>query len=306
MNTIRLKHPIRTLGNRLLLPAGTLLSAETLDELISTQKVRSYQAFPFLQHGTVLQDLVDFMGQRPFHTIFSDSKSKASLLNLIDRVRLATPILNSLNYFKKYDFYTYRHILVVFALSTLLAQDLVENYQDLIMEAMAGPSHDFGKISVPLHILKKTDPLSRTERSILEHHTLAGFVLLAFYQKDRQSFAAKVARDHHERRGGSGYPLGITSVDPMVEIIAASDIYDALISPRPYRPISYDNRTALEELTDMAAQGKISMAVVQALVAHNRKAKPHHKECKVSAEKRGSPPQGNLYGVISDSDPPHD
>ena len=135
---------------------------------------------------------------------------------------------------------------------------------------------------------------------------MAGFVLLAFYQKDCQDFAAKVARDHHERRDGSGYPLGVTSVDPMVEIIAASDIYDALISPRPYRPLCYDNRTAWEELTDMAGQGKIGMAVAQALVAHNRKTKPHPKECKVSTGKRGTPLQENLYGVFADSGPLHD
>ncbi len=88
----------------------------------------------------------------------------------------------------------------------------------------------------------------------------------------------------------------------MVEIIAACDVYDALISPRPYRTTPYDNRTALEEITKMAQGGKLSLEVVQTLVSHNRKDKPHFRECRVSTEKRGTPPADNLYGVIADED----
>ena len=59
--------------------------------------------------------------------------------------------------------------------------------------------------------------------------------------------AARVARDHHEFRDGSGYMRGVKLNDPMVEIVAVCDIYDGLLSPRPYRTAAYDNRTALEE-----------------------------------------------------------
>jgi hypothetical protein len=84
----------------------------------------------------------------------------------------------------------------------------------------------------------------------------------------------------------------------MVEIIAACDVYDALLSPRPYRTTPYDNRTALEEITEMAKGGKLSWDVVQTLVSHNRKDRPHFRECRISTEKRGIPPPDNLYGVI--------
>jgi HD-GYP domain-containing protein (c-di-GMP phosphodiesterase class II) len=171
-----------------------------------------------------------------------------------------------------------------------------------MQEIMAGPTHDIGKISIPLEVLQKTDPLTRTERAILEHHAVAGLVLLSYYFQDNQSIAAKVARDHHERRDGSGYPLGRRLTDQLVEIVAVSDIYDALISPRPYRPTSYDNRTALEEITELAHQGKLGWEVVQALVARNRKSKPHYHECTVSSEKRGIPPANNHYGVMAAED----
>jgi HD-GYP domain-containing protein (c-di-GMP phosphodiesterase class II) len=189
---------------------------------------------------------------------------------------------------------------MVFAFSTLLAKDLLPDYKDWIHQAATGPTHDFGKVCVPLEILKKTTPLTRTERSIIEHHTTAGYVLLCYYLGGSHHPAARVARDHHERRDGSGYPRGVSLLDLLVEIISVADIYDALISPRPYRVSSYDNRTALEEITALAKQNKINWDVARALVAHNRKEKPHFSQCDVSYEKRGRPPQGNVHGIIAE------
>lgn len=300
MSTLTLLHPVHTLENRLLVPAGTVLSAETLDVIISSNRATSYQTHSLLEYGSVKRDLLSLLSQPPYDVIFADQKQIANLINTMESVHQVLPILQSLDYFKQHDFYTYRHILIVFALSLLLAKDLVSDYQDLIQEAAAGTSHDFGKVCVPLHILKKTDPLTQSERSILKHHTGAGFVLLCYYLKDSENISAIVARDHHERKDGSGYPGGIKLTDHMVEIISVSDVYDALIAVRPYRPVSYDNRTALEEITRMAENNKIGWDVVRVLTAHNRKDKPHYTEVKVSMEKRGTPPPGNLYGVTAE------
>ena len=297
MKIPKLDYPVHTLDNRLLLPAGKLLTSEALDELIATNKGTSYQALPFLEYGTVYQDIVLLLQKPPYCVIFDEVK-RTNVLNLMKKINFIPPVLESLKYFKENDFYTYRHSLMVFAMSTIMARDLLEKSEDWIMEAMAGTIHDYGKICVPLQILKKSDPLTRTDRSIVEHHALAGFVLLSYFLQDRRSFAAWIAREHHERRDGSGYPLGISLRDRMVEIIAACDVYDALLSPRPYRPTPYDNRTALEEIIEMAQGGKLSWDVVQTLVSHNRKDRPHFRECRVSSEKRGIPPADNLYGVI--------
>jgi HD-GYP domain-containing protein (c-di-GMP phosphodiesterase class II) len=302
MNTAKLDCPVHTLDDRLLLSAGKELTSEALDELIATNKDTSYQALSFLEYGTVYQDILRLIQKPPYHVIFDELK-KTLALNLMEKISFIPPILESLDLFEERDFYTYRHSLVVFAMSTIMARDLLEKSEDWIMEIMAGTIHDLGKISIPIKILKKDDPLTGAEKRILEHHTLAGFVLLCYYLKDRRSFAAQVAKEHHERRDGSGYPLGISLRDRMVEIIAACDVYDALLSPRPFRPTPYDNRTALEEITEMAKMGKLSLEVVQTLVSHNRKDRPHFRECKVSTEKRGIPPEDNLYGVIVKRDP---
>jgi len=293
MKIPKLDYPVHTLDNRLFLPAGKLLTSEALDELIATNKGTSYKTLPFLEYGTVYQDILRLLQNPPYHVIFDELKSEI-VLNLMKKISFIPPVLESLDYFKENDFYTYRHSLMVFAMSTIMARDLLEKSEDWIMEAMAGSIHDLGKICVPLQILEKSDPLTRTDRSIVKHHALAGFVLLSYFLQDRQSFAAWVAREHHERRDGSGYPLGISLRDRMVEIIAACDVYDALLSPRPYRPTPYDNRTALEEIIEMAQGGKLSWDVVQTLVSHNRKDRPHFRECRVSSEKRGIPPADNL------------
>jgi len=295
-----LQYPIRTLGDQLLFPQKTLLSEETLDALIYSDRTYSYQTSPLFLYGSVKQDCLDFLRTPPFVTIFSEQKEVNDLLSLLEAIRYPIPILQSLDHFREHDFYTYGHVLMVFVLSTILAKDLLPDYQERIRLSASGPTHDTGKICVPLHVLKKTTPLTKWERGFLEHHTIAGYVLLSYYYKDIQHLACKVALHHHERRDRSGYPRGILLEDPMVEIIAACDVYDALIMPRPYRSGAYDNRTALEEITEMARQGKIGWDVVKALIARNRKSNPHYKEITISAEKRGTPPSYNVYGMIAE------
>ncbi len=306
MPGLTLQYPIRTLDHQLLFSQGALLTEETLDTVIHSHRAFSHQTSALLLHGSLRQDCLDFLSTPPFATIFSDQKEINDLLNLLETVLFPIPILQSLDYFKVHDFHTYAHVLMVFVLSTILAKDLLPDYQECVRLAATGPTHDTGKICVPLHILKKTTPLTQRERGFLKHHTAAGYALLSYYYRDTQHLASKVALDHHERGDRSGYPRGIVLEDPMVEIIAACDVYDALIMPRPYRSGAYDNRTALEEITEMAKQNKIGWDVAKAIIARNRKSNPHYKEITISTEKRGTPPSYNVYGMIAEETDPKD
>ena len=306
MPRLTLQHPIRTLDNQPLFSAGALLTKETLDAVIASHRAERYQTCSLLSYGSVKEDCLSFLSIPPYTTIFSGKEQINGLLNLLETVHFSIPVLQSLDYFKQHDLYTYSHVLMVFVLSTLLAKDLIPDYQERVQLSATGPTHDIGKVCVPLQILKKTTPLTKTERSFLEHHAAAGYALLGYYYKNTQHLACEVALDHHERRDGSGYPRGVLLKDPMVEIIAVSDIYDALIRPRPYRSGAYDNRTALEEVTEMADQSKIGQYLVKALIAHNRKSNPHYREITISAEKRGTPPSYNVYGVIAEETDPED
>ncbi len=132
---------------------------------------------------------------------------------------------------------------------------------------------------------------------MLEHHAAAGYILLCYHLKDKNNLVARVALNHHERRNGAGYPEGIKQTDRLIEIVAVCDIYDALVSRRPYRAAPYDNRTALEEITLLAEKGEISWEALNALISHNRRKKPHYSRVIAFMEKRGVPPPKNVYGV---------
>jgi HD-GYP domain-containing protein (c-di-GMP phosphodiesterase class II) len=293
---IELQHPIHTLDNKEILPIGSILTEETLREVVNSNDGAPSKSISLMEFNTVRADIFEFFNNPPYKTIFENHEDTEDVLNIMRQVILPTPVLESLEYFREYDFHTYRHMLMIFALSTLLAKILIPDFQRRVHNATAGPSHDLGKICVPIDVLLKRDPLTKEERSILFQHPIAGYVLLCYYTKEISSFSARVALDHHERKDGSGYARGIEQKDPLVEIVAVSDVYDALISPRPYRPVTFDNRTALEEITAMAQSGKISWNVLQALVSLNRKDKPDFRNFEVSLEKRGTPPPDNSYG----------
>lgn len=304
MVVLTLEYPVHTLDGKEILPAGTILSEAVLAEVAERGKEILSPTLPAMEFGSVRRDLLALTGRGVYRTIFGGEAEYRGLIHLLEMPRLPLPVLESIEFYKRNDPYTYHHILLVFALSSHLARNLLDGFEEILQEAAAGPFHDFGKICVPMEILTKKTTLRKSERKALEHHTLAGFILLSYYLKDPGILAAVIARDHHERLDGSGYPRGILLSSRFVEIVAACDVYDALISPRPYRVSVYDNRTALEVITAMAEGGKIRWDVVQVLVSHHRKGKPRPEECKVSVEKRGKPPEGNLYGIILEDDPP--
>jgi HD-GYP domain-containing protein (c-di-GMP phosphodiesterase class II) len=293
---------VTTLEKKELLPAGTFLTEQVVADVAALGRLQPREECPLLEYGTVQADLLRFLAIPPYLDIFSNKEMVAELLAEMKNVCLPLPLMKALDYFRQHDFHTYRHILMVFNLSSLLVKGLGDDRQKSDAVFVAGPSHDFGKISVPLHILKKAGPLTVREKQTLKYHPLSGYVLLAYYLGDHRHPAVLVARDHHERRDGSGYPRGIKSLDPVVEMVAACDVYDALLSPRPYRPLSYDNRTALEELTRMADDGVLGWECVEALVSCNRHGRPGVDDVFVSRDVRGTPPVGNCYGLIVDDD----
>ncbi len=304
MEPVEIRYPIYTVDRVELFAAGTLVTEEAINALIARHTGTVPDPRPLLAFETTRADIQDLFNDPSYRIIFSDEARNRHILELLEKVELIPPVLASLDYFRVLDIYTYRHILLVMMVSALLAQELLDESSEQLIEAMTGPMHDIGKICVPLDILQKTSPLNAAERRYLEHHTLAGYVLLAYYLRDPRCLAAIVARDHHERRDGSGYPRGVELQDPMVEIIVACDVFDALISERPYRPKSFDKRTALEVLVDMADKGALDRNVVRALVGFNRSSHPHYSACELSRERRGTPPANNLYSKRSNDRPP--
>lgn len=108
--------------------------------------------------------------------------------------------------------------------------------------ALASILHDVGKIAVPDQVLNKPGKLSDEEFAIMRSHTVQGEALLAqipLLQAHASSrFAMDIARHHHERWDGSGYPDGLRgdAISLPAQIVGLADVYDALRSPRVYKP----------------------------------------------------------------------
>ncbi len=297
MGEIALIHPIHTLEKVELLPRGAMFSQDAIFEIIESRSSMEPKSSLFQYHDVVSDDIEKLLSVSPYDVIFT-AEARARINTFMEDLKLIEPVLQSIDYFRVHDFYTYRHLLVVFALTTLLVEDLIPEVAQQKEVFLAGPSHDIGKTCVPLSILKKSEPLTLREYAILKQHSIAGYTLLSYYLGDADHCTARVALNHHERRDASGYPFGISLADSVTEIVAVCDIYDALLSERPYRAIPFNNRAALEEITDMANRGQFSLEIVKALIARNRTDRPHYTSIEISNEKRSAPPGRNMYGLF--------
>jgi hypothetical protein len=135
------------------------------------------------------------------------------------------------------DEYTAQHTRRVALLAVQVGEALGLSAGRLRALAIGGLVHDIGKLSVPDAILKKPGALDDEEYAVIKKHPDWGSRLL----DDLGGFpkaVRKLVRDHHERLDGTGYPRGLKTEELLLDarILAVCDVYDALISPRVYRP----------------------------------------------------------------------
>jgi putative two-component system response regulator len=116
----------------------------------------------------------------------------------------------------------------------------------------AAPLHDVGKIGIPDRVLLKPGRLTPEEFAVMQTHTTLGSAMLAGGRTALVQMAERIARSHHERWDGTGYPDGLAGAAIPLEarLVAVADVYDALTSDRPYRAA-----WALERVVDHIRQG---------------------------------------------------
>ncbi|HVE88157.1 MAG TPA: HD domain-containing phosphohydrolase [Burkholderiaceae bacterium] len=132
---------------------------------------------------------------------------------------------------------TGEHCYRVAKLSSLLAKALGQSDDACESIDLAARLHDIGKVGIPDSLMQKPQPLSEGERQILRTHAATGADLLSKTKVSYSDLASDIARHHHERWDGNGYPEGISgSAIPLAaRIVGLCDSYDALTHEKAYR-----------------------------------------------------------------------
>ena len=151
------------------------------------------------------------------------------------------------------DPYTAGHERRVAELAVAVAMHMGLNGEGLEALRLAALIHDVGKISVPAEILSRPGRLGANEFELIKAHAQTGHDVLRSIDFDQP--VAEMVLQHHERLDGSGYPQGLSGEDilPAARVIAVADVYEAMISDRPYRP-GLTQDAAVDELREGAGR----------------------------------------------------
>ena len=146
---------------------------------------------------------------------------------------------------------TGNHLRRIGEYAQLVAEELgwPEARQKLMV--LAAPLHDVGKIGTPESVLLKPGKLDVDEIAIMKQHAQNGYDILSHSKHPTMQAAANIAKNHHERWDGSGYPNGLKGAQIPIEarITSLVDVYDALRSKRPYKP-EFDQTKTLSIMLD--------------------------------------------------------
>jgi putative two-component system response regulator len=133
---------------------------------------------------------------------------------------------------------TRNHIVRMGHFARLTAKALGMSQADQELMFLAAPMHDIGKVAIPDRILLKNGRLSPIEWQVMMGHARAGYDILAGSDSALIRLGAEIALSHHEKFDGSGYPNALhgKGIPLSGRICAVSDVFDALLSTRPYKP----------------------------------------------------------------------
>ncbi len=146
--------------------------------------------------------------------------------------------------------------------------------EDIDHIAKSAPLHDIGKVAIPDNILLKPGRLTPEEMVVMRTHSMKGWEMLrrAAERMGRQGslflhYGMEIARHHHERRDGAGYPdaLAGNAIPLSARLMAVADVYDALISRRPYKEAM--SHEAARAYIETHSGGHFDPQIVAGLVA---------------------------------------
>jgi putative two-component system response regulator len=164
------------------------------------------------------------------------------------------------------DTFTQGHTERVTAYALELGELLGLQRDELTTLRQGAVLHDIGKVAIPDHILNKPGRLTTEEFEIVKRHPVTGFDICSNMKS--LSNALPCIRWHHEKPNGKGYPDGLqgTGIPRVARIIAVADVYDALVSKRPYKEPMSETR-ALQILVEEGDSGGLDAELVKVFTA---------------------------------------
>ena len=171
--------------------------------------------------------------------------------SITDLILSSNSVSISLDALKCSDEYTYKHSLDVATISILIGRELGLNASALRELATAGLLHDVGKRNISKEILHKNGRLDDNEFEIIKQHPVFTYQLLQ--PLDQVSEVIKQAcLQHHEKWNGSGYPFHLEgqNINYYSRILAVADVFDALVTDRPYHK-NYTPSDTIEMMNSM-------------------------------------------------------
>ncbi|MDR0354257.1 MAG: HD-GYP domain-containing protein [Deltaproteobacteria bacterium] len=164
------------------------------------------------------------------------SEVQENVDELVESVTRNRDALTALIKLRHFDDYTYTHSLNVSVLSISAGKTLGLTNDELRILGLGTMFHDLGKIRIPDNILNKPGKLTDDEFAVMRNHAAMSAEILTEQNLNVSRQVIEVARSHHERIDGSGYPdqLQGEQIPPLATICGLSDVYDALTSDRVY------------------------------------------------------------------------
>lgn len=191
---------------------------------------------PFdVKHEQMLDNVKGVFGELKNSSQFNYSELSAAVSESVEDMIINNDILMRLNQLKEDDDYTFQHALRVSMLATSLGKWMGYNRNEIEDLSIAGLMFDIGKMRIPDFLYNRKESLSEMEYEMYKKHPQLSYTILLQTQGVSQGVRF-AALQHHERIDGSGYPLRLKGgqIHPYSKIIMVCDIFDAMITDRPY------------------------------------------------------------------------
>lgn len=202
-----------------------------------------------IQVANIISDELKYKAKKEIRSLFVSVEHNA-LFKTAEHIKtlgkVITSIVDELLYnrhvmvnvvdLRTYDDYTYSHSINVSVLSVVLGTVLGMDKKTLNELAMGALIHDIGKVFIDKNIINKTSKLTYDEFEEIKKHSLKGYNYVCSHS-DMSENVKSVILMHHEQYNGNGYPVALSGdeIHLFGRIVCVADVYDALISDRPYR-----------------------------------------------------------------------